>query len=45
MGALYVHLVDAGFDAAYLDNCTLLDLDLFSRKVSEMRSKSGPKLR
>jgi hypothetical protein len=44
MGTLYVTLVDAGFDPAYLDQCTLLDLDLFTRHVAEFRKKQGPKL-
>ena len=41
MGDLYSYLIDAGYDPAYLDNCTLLDLDLFTRKTNERRSKQG----
>ena len=38
MAGVYVALLDAGFDAAYLDRCTLLDLDTFSRALAK-RSK------
>ena len=41
MAGVYVALLDAGFDAAYLDGCTLLDLDLFSRALAK-RSKQQP---
>jgi hypothetical protein len=44
MGALYAYLVDAGYDAAYLDECTLFDLDLFTRQTTELNKKKGPKL-
>jgi hypothetical protein len=41
MGEIYSYLLDAGYDAAYLDNCTLLDLDLFARQTNELRKKQG----
>ena len=41
MGELYAYLIDAGYSAEYLDNCTLLDLDLFSRKTNDLRKKQG----
>jgi hypothetical protein len=41
MGELYAFLLDAGYDAAYLDACTLLDLDLFARQTNELRRKQG----
>lgn len=41
MGGLYSYLIDAGFNPAYLDDCTLLDLDLFVRQTNERRKKSG----
>lgn len=41
MAGVYVALLDAGFDAAYLDRCTLLDLDTFSRALAK-RSKQAP---
>ena len=41
MGGLYAYLIDAGYDASYLDECTLFDLDLFSRQTNELRRKQG----
>lgn len=41
MGQLYAYLIEAGYDAAYLDQCTLLDLDLFGRQTNELRRKQG----
>jgi hypothetical protein len=40
MARLYVWLIDAGFTAEYLDNCTLLDLDLFAAQVNELRKSN-----
>ena len=45
MGEIYAWLLDAGYDAAYLDNCTLLDIDLFMRQTNALRKKQGPRLR
>lgn len=41
MGQLYAYLVEAGYDAAYLDACTLYDIDLLSRQTNELRKKQG----
>ena len=41
MGALYSYLIDAGYQAAYLDECTLLDIDLFAQQTNELRRKQG----
>ena len=41
MASLYAYLVEAGFSAAYLDECTLLDLDLFATETNERRKKQG----
>lgn len=41
MGDLYAFLIDAGHQAAYLDHCTLLDLDLFTRATNKLREKQG----
>jgi hypothetical protein len=43
MGGLYAYLVDAGYSAEYLDECTLLDLDLLTTQVNELRKKQGGK--
>ena len=40
----YAVLVEAGHSAAYLDDCTLFDLDLFSRKHAELMKLRGPRL-
>lgn len=41
MGKLYSYLIEAGFDPAYLDRCTLFDLDLFASQTNERRKKQG----
>jgi hypothetical protein len=41
MGGLYAYLIDAGFPPDYLNNCTLLDLDLHTRHTNELRRKQG----
>ena len=41
MAGLYVAMLDSGFDAAYLDRCTLLDIDVFARALDK-RSKQQP---
>lgn len=41
MGELYAYLVDAGYSPAYLDECTTLDLDLFTRQTNKIRKKQG----
>jgi hypothetical protein len=45
MGQIYAHLIDAGYDPLYLDNSTLLDLDLYMRQTNALRKKQGPRLR
>jgi hypothetical protein len=45
MGALYTYLIDAGFQADYLDRCTLLDLDLFTRQTNERLKKQAEAMR
>ena len=42
MAQLYLRLMEAGFDANYLDHCTLLDLDLFFEQV-KARGNKGTK--
>lgn len=41
MGELYAYLVEAGYDAAYLDQCTIYDIDLLSRQTNKLREKQG----
>ena len=41
MGQMYAYLIEAGYPPNYLDECTLLDLDLFMRQTNEMRKKQG----
>lgn len=41
MGELYAYLIDAGYDPAYLDRCTVPDLDLFAVQTNELRKKQG----
>jgi hypothetical protein len=41
MGRLYAYLVDAGYDAAYLDSCNILDLELLVRNTNALREKQG----
>jgi hypothetical protein len=41
MGGLYAYLIDAGYQAEYLDHCTLLDIDLFASQTNELRKKQG----
>lgn len=39
MAGLYLALLDAGFSAEYLDECSYHDLDLFSEELHELRKK------
>ncbi|HLP02926.1 MAG TPA: hypothetical protein VK163_12935 [Opitutaceae bacterium] len=41
MAGLYVALIENGFDAAYLDSCTLLDLDVFTRAIAKRQRKQS----
>ncbi len=41
MGGVYACLIDAGYDPAYLYECTILDLDLFMRQTNQLRAKKG----
>lgn len=41
MAALYAYLVEAGYDAAYLDNCTIYDLDALTTATNKLREKQG----
>lgn len=44
MGGIYAYLIDAGWQAAYLDNCTIYDLDLNVRQTNKLQKKRGPSL-
>jgi hypothetical protein len=33
--------VDAGYDAAYLDSCTIYDLDALVKATNKLREKQG----
>lgn len=39
MGEVYALLIDAGYQAAYLDECTLYDIDLFLRQTTKLQKK------
>lgn len=41
MAGAYAYLIDAGYPPAYLDGCTLLDIDLFITQTNEVRKKQG----
>jgi hypothetical protein len=36
MAGLYVHLGEVGFTPDYLDRCTLLDIDLFTKATNRI---------
>ncbi len=41
MAGLYAYLIDAGYGAAYLDECTLYDIDLFAQQTNKLRKQQG----
>jgi len=38
---MYAYLVDAGYEASYIDKCTIFDVEALIKATNKLREKQG----